>query len=121
MNSVTGQTLQTLTNVYPAGYSGGVQVAIGNVIAGSGIPDVIVAPGVGQAPFIKIYSVLTGALIESFLQRRIDLEPLVRFRMADDILRRLMPKLTIPADNSLSSERLLEALSYQRRATGRYG
>ena len=67
INSVTGQTLQTLTNVYPAGYSGGVQVAIGNVIAGSGIPDVIVAPGVGEAPFIKIYSVLTGALVESFL------------------------------------------------------
>jgi hypothetical protein len=44
----------------------------------------------------------------------------VRFRMADDILRRLLPKLTIPGDNSLSSERLLEALSYQRRATGRY-
>ena len=61
-----------------------------------------------------------SALIESFLQRRLDLEPLVRFRMADHILRRLMPKLTIPADNALSSERLLEALSYQRRATGRY-
>ncbi|HEX4146498.1 MAG TPA: hypothetical protein VHY91_23560 [Pirellulales bacterium] len=67
VNSVTGQTLQTLTNVYPAGYSGGVQVAIGNVIAGSGIPDVIIAPGVGEAPYVKIYSVLTGALIESFL------------------------------------------------------
>ncbi len=61
-----------------------------------------------------------SALIESFLQRRLDLEPLVRFRMADHILRRLMPKLTIPADNALSPERLLEALSYQRRATGRY-
>jgi hypothetical protein len=68
INSVTGQTLQTLTNVFPAGYSGGVQVAIGDV-TGSGIPDVIVAPGVGQAPFIKIYSVLTGALIESFLAK----------------------------------------------------
>ena len=67
VNSVTGQTLQTLTNVFPSGYSGGVQVAIGNVIAGSGIPDLIVAAGVGQAPFIKVYSVLTGALIESFL------------------------------------------------------
>jgi hypothetical protein len=67
INSVTGQALQTLTNVYPAGYSGGVQVAVGNVIAGSQIPDIIVAPGVGVAPFIKIYSVLTGALIESFL------------------------------------------------------
>ena len=61
-----------------------------------------------------------SALIESFLQRRLELEPLVRFRMADHILRRLMPKLTIPADNALSPERLLEALSYQRRATGRY-
>jgi uncharacterized RDD family membrane protein YckC len=61
-----------------------------------------------------------SALIESFLQRRMDLAPVVRFRMADDILRRLLPKLTIPGDNSLSSERLLEALSYQRRATGRY-
>jgi uncharacterized RDD family membrane protein YckC len=61
-----------------------------------------------------------SALIESFLQRRLDLEPTVRYRMADDILRRLMPKLTIPTDNALSSERLLEALSYERRATGRY-
>jgi hypothetical protein len=59
-------------------------------------------------------------LIESFLRRRLDLEPTVRYRMADDIVRRLLPKLTIPADNSLSSERLLEALSYERRATGRY-
>jgi uncharacterized RDD family membrane protein YckC len=61
-----------------------------------------------------------SALIESFLQRRLDLEPVVRFRTADDILRRLAPKLTIPPDNTISSERLLEALSYQRRATGRY-
>ena len=67
INSVTGQTIQTLTNVYPAGYSGGVQVAIGYVVAGSGIPDVIVAPGVGEAPMVKVYSVLTGQLVEQFL------------------------------------------------------
>jgi uncharacterized RDD family membrane protein YckC len=61
-----------------------------------------------------------GALIESFLQRRLDLDPAVRYRLADDIMRRLAPKLTIPPDNSLSAERLIEALSYERRATGRY-
>ncbi|HEX4144956.1 MAG TPA: hypothetical protein VHY91_15735 [Pirellulales bacterium] len=71
INSVTGQTLQTLTNVFPSGYSGGVQVAIGNV-TGGGIPDVIVAPGVGETPLVKIYSVLTGALIESFLAQSSD-------------------------------------------------
>jgi uncharacterized RDD family membrane protein YckC len=61
-----------------------------------------------------------AALIESYLQRRLDLDPTVRYRMADDIIRRLRPKLTIPPDNALSVDRLLEALSYERRATGRY-
>lgn len=60
------------------------------------------------------------ALIESFLNRRIDLEPAVRFRMADDILRRLKPKLTLPAENSLSTEKLLEMLARERRANNRY-
>jgi uncharacterized RDD family membrane protein YckC len=61
-----------------------------------------------------------ASLIESYLQRRLDLDPVVRYRMADDIFRRLSPKLTIPSDNALSADRLLEALSYERRATGRY-
>jgi uncharacterized RDD family membrane protein YckC len=60
------------------------------------------------------------ALIDSFLNRRFDLEPTVRFRMADDILRRLKPQLTLPAENNLSSEKILEALAYERRATSRY-
>jgi uncharacterized RDD family membrane protein YckC len=60
------------------------------------------------------------ALIESFLNRRYDLEPNVRYRMAEDILRRLRPKLTLPTENVLSTERLLEALAYERRATSRY-
>src|SRR5215510_172034 len=33
------------------------------------------------------------ALIDSYLHRRLDLEPHVRFRMADEIFRRLRPKL----------------------------
>lgn len=60
------------------------------------------------------------ALIDSFLNRRLDLEPGVRFRMADEIFRRLKPKLTLPSENALSAERILEALSYERRATGSY-
>jgi hypothetical protein len=40
--------------------------------------------------------------------------------MADDILRRLRPKLTLPTENLLSPEKILEALAYERRATGRY-
>jgi uncharacterized RDD family membrane protein YckC len=59
-------------------------------------------------------------LIDSFLNRRLDLMPDVRYRMADDILRRLRPKLTLPTENLLSPEKILEALAYERRATGRY-
>jgi len=35
--------------------------------------------------------------------------------MADQILRRLKPKLTPPPDNSLSTEKILESLAYERR------
>jgi len=59
-------------------------------------------------------------LINSFLQRRLDLAPDVRYRMADEIFRRLKPKVTLPADNTLSIESILEALVYERRATGGY-
>ena len=60
------------------------------------------------------------ALIDSYLNRRLDLDPHVRFRMADEIFRRISAKLTVPADNTLSVDRLLEALAYERRATGHY-
>jgi hypothetical protein len=60
------------------------------------------------------------ALIESFLGRRSALDGGVRVRMAEEILRRIKPKLTLPADASLSTERLLETLAYERRATGQY-
>jgi hypothetical protein len=41
--------------------------------------------------------------------------------MAEQILQRLKSKLTLPADNSLSTEKVLESLAYERRATGGYG
>jgi uncharacterized RDD family membrane protein YckC len=59
-------------------------------------------------------------LIESFLNRRSDLAFDVRYRIADDILRRVRSKLTLPADNGLSPEKLLEALAQERRSIGRY-
>ena len=60
------------------------------------------------------------ALIDSFLNRRNSLDYGVRVRMADQILRRLKPKLTLPADNQLSTEKILETLAYERRSTGSY-
>jgi uncharacterized RDD family membrane protein YckC len=60
------------------------------------------------------------ALIDSFLSRRSALDVGVRFRMAEEVLRRLKPKLTLPAENTLSSEKILETLVYERRATGNF-
>jgi len=61
------------------------------------------------------------ALIDSFLSRRSELDYDIRLRMADQIFYRLKPKLTLPADNSLSVEAILEALAYERRAAGGFG
>jgi hypothetical protein len=61
------------------------------------------------------------ALVDSFLNRRSELDYDIRRRMADQIFYRLKPKLTLPADNSLSTEGILEALAYERRTAGSYG
>jgi uncharacterized RDD family membrane protein YckC len=60
------------------------------------------------------------ALIDSFLNRRSDLDLDVRLRIADEILRRIKPKLILPAENLLSTEKILEALAYERRTIGGY-
>ena len=60
INSVTGQVLQTITlGIYPASYTGGIQVALGDV-TGSGVPNLIVAPGVGTAPMVGVYNIVNG-------------------------------------------------------------
>ena len=59
-------------------------------------------------------------IIESFLNRRAALEPYVRYRMADEVLRRIKPKLNLPNDPSISSEKILEALAYERHSTSAY-
>jgi len=59
-------------------------------------------------------------LIESYLSRRKDLDPSVRFRMADEIFRRLRPKLTLPDGFGMSSDKALEQLFHERRTSGGY-
>jgi uncharacterized RDD family membrane protein YckC len=60
------------------------------------------------------------ALVEAFLNRRSELDPYVRYQMTSQIAARIQPKLTIPASELPSPEKLLEAIAYERRATGRY-
>ena len=55
------------------------------------------------------------ALIEAFLNRRYELTPDVRARMADEIVRRLQDRLSLTVDQGAAPERTLERLSYERR------
>lgn len=55
-------------------------------------------------------------LIETFLQRRHELEANVRYRMAADILRRLDGKLTLAALDGKGVEQILEAAVHERRS-----
>ena len=60
------------------------------------------------------------SLIDAFLSRRLDLEPHIRYQMAEEVLRKIKPKLTLPADASLSTEKILEAVAYERNSTRGY-
>jgi uncharacterized RDD family membrane protein YckC len=62
-------------------------------------------------------------IVDSYLNRRSSLEPYIQFRMADEIFKRLRPKLTFPADVNIaafSADKILEALAFERRSTGGY-
>jgi uncharacterized RDD family membrane protein YckC len=60
------------------------------------------------------------ALIESYLNRRYELDPDVRFRMANEILQRIRLKLSVPAGSTLSTDQIFEALSFERHANSRF-
>jgi uncharacterized RDD family membrane protein YckC len=137
-----GRNLMRIVDWLPALYGVGIVSAVltkenkrlGDLVVGSlvvreaSLSDLKPAWQTAQAPGSAAFSFLAGAhlspeeyaLIESFLNRRLDLEPTVRYRMADEIFLRLKPKLTLPAENTLSADRILEALAYEHRATGRY-
>lgn len=61
------------------------------------------------------------SLIDTFLSRRLDLDPHIRYQMAESVLRKIRPKLTLAGDTSLlSTEKILEAVVYERNATRSY-
>jgi len=136
------RNLMRIVDWLPAFYAVGMMSAIltkenkrlGDLIAGSlvvresSFTDLKPAWHTAQAPSGPALSPLGAdrlsqdecTLIDSFLNRRADLTPDVRFRMADEIFRRLKPKLSLPPENTLSTEKILEALAYERRAMSGY-
>src|ERR1700722_1749730 len=60
------------------------------------------------------------ALVETFLSRRSALEAGVRYDTAASIVRRIEAKLTLPPEGKPSAEKMLEALSHERRSTAGY-
>src|SRR5580704_17023790 len=60
------------------------------------------------------------ALVETFLSRRNALELGVRYDTAASIVRRIEAKLTMPPEGKPSAEKMLEALSHERRSTAGY-
>ncbi len=60
------------------------------------------------------------ALIEAFLNRRDSLAPDVRYRMAEQIVIRIRPQIASPAGDTLTGERLLEAIAKERRSSAGY-
>jgi uncharacterized RDD family membrane protein YckC len=85
------------------------QSDVGGAVGG----PVFLAAGGGLAPEDYV-------LIDSFLSRRSSLDYNVRVRIAEDVLQRLRAKLNISPDNSLSTEKILETLAHDRRATGNF-
>jgi uncharacterized RDD family membrane protein YckC len=60
------------------------------------------------------------ALIEAFLNRRDSLPGDVRFSMADQIVKQIRPKLTLPAGELFYAEKLLEVVAQERRSSAGY-
>jgi uncharacterized RDD family membrane protein YckC len=60
------------------------------------------------------------ALIEAFLNRRSSLPSDVRFNMADQIAKRIRPKLSLPPGELFYAEKLIEAVAHERRSSAGY-
>ena len=136
------RNLMRIVDLLPAFYAVGIVSALltkenkrlGDLVAGSlvvresSFSDLKPVWQTAQAPSGPVVAPLgaanltseESALIDSFLTRRSELDFAVRVRMADQIFLRLKPKLTLPADNTLSAEKVLESLAHERRATVGY-
>jgi hypothetical protein len=58
--------LRLVFDAYDPRFPGGVRVAVGNV-TGSGVPDIVTAPGPGGGPDIKVFNSATGAVEREFM------------------------------------------------------
>jgi len=139
-----GRNLLRIVDQLPAFYGIGILVALlnaknkrlGDFIAGSvvvresSMKDIkpiwqtTQSAQTSEAPHARVSTATLSleelAIIDAFLERRYDLAPDVRSRMASEILARLQPKLAPDARARLSTESLLEALAYERRSSGSY-
>jgi len=137
-----GRNLMRIVDTLPAFYAVGVVVALltkenkrlGDLVVGSLVvressfselkPSWNKVPGPAVQPQSMLGADRLSAeecmLIDSFLNRRFDLDFDVRYRMADEIFRRFRSKLTLPERNDLSVEKILESLANERRATRNY-
>ncbi len=62
---LAGNVVRQSIMAYSSVFTGGVRVAVGDV-SGTGVPDIVTAPGPGGGPDIRIYNGLTGALVNEF-------------------------------------------------------
>ena len=133
------RNLLRIVDQLPGFYAVGIAVSllnkqnkrIGDLVAGS----LVVREGSGsqmqpdwyQHTSVSQRSTLLGAerlseedviLIESFLQRRYELDPGIRWRMANEIFRRVESKLTVSPEERPGVEHLLEAAVHERRGGG---
>lgn len=61
-DAVTGIKAQTFDDIYEPSFTGGVRVAVGDLNK-DGIPELVVAPGLGGAPRIKIFDGFSSRLL----------------------------------------------------------
>lgn len=137
-----GRNLLRIVDQLPALYAVGIAVALtnaqnrrlGDFVAGSIVvrEDSLAeirpvwqandVPAVMSNPVAGASALTTEdlVLIDTFLNRRSDLAANVRATMAVEILRKLGPKLSLPADMDRSAESILEAVAYQRRSSGNF-
>jgi uncharacterized RDD family membrane protein YckC len=132
-----GRNLLRIVDQLPGFYAIGIVVAIlnssnkrlGDLVAGSmvvresslaAIKPVWQTMRTETGPLLggKALSIEDLALIDAFLNRRNELLPDVRSRMAAQILNQVRPKLPFHADTGLSTESVLESLAWERRSAG---